>query len=173
MVQSKWSCVRRGKCTKWQCGHMHDSECSFLLWIDCNTHMGQLIILYSESITGDLLNKGQIGRKRNHLNTYDHIFTSDYIQLAMSHRQLICITESLLTEQQKCTLRRLCVCICVCSTWEKSVSRSLWSGKSKCLEKKRCSPATSASYISLLSLSTSSTSVAGGYLFTRRSTQTH
>lgn len=159
------------KMTMW----IWESECSFLLWVDCNTHMGQLIILYSESITGNLLNKGQIGRKRNHSNTYDHIFTSDYIELALSQWQLICITESLVTldkDNKKVHWDRH-LCVCVCSTWEKSVSRSLWSGKSKCLEKKRCSPATSASYISLLSLSTSSTSVAGGYLFTLGSTQTH
>lgn len=38
---------------------MYTCMFSFLLWVDCSTEVGQFIILYSETITGNLMNKWQ------------------------------------------------------------------------------------------------------------------
>lgn len=65
------------------------------------------------------------------------------------------------THQKKCNMTLMRLCMCVWGTCEKSVRRSLWPGISRCLEKNWCSPATSASIISLLSLSMSSVSAHG------------
>lgn len=46
-------------CTEWKWDCRYACEFSFLLWVDCSTNVGQFIILYSETITGNLLNKRQ------------------------------------------------------------------------------------------------------------------
>lgn len=47
--------------------HMHVCDISFLLWIDCSTQVGKFIILYSETIAGNLLFK----TKRRTETSYD------------------------------------------------------------------------------------------------------
>lgn len=75
--------------TEWKCEHCA-CEFSFLLWIDCSTHVGQFIILYSETITGNLLNKWQREEKENHANTCDqNIKWFIYIYISSFYASLI------------------------------------------------------------------------------------
>lgn len=66
---------------QWQRDPMYASELSFLLWVDCSTHVGQFIVLYSETITGNLKNKGQRGGGRNNYQPSTS-WTSKLLQMA-------------------------------------------------------------------------------------------